>query len=46
MDKLEFFEDKRDELKRMGKTAKELIANNFVYDKDNLPIIDKIYYKK
>jgi glycosyltransferase involved in cell wall biosynthesis len=46
LEKLEFFEDKRDELKRMGKTAKELIANNFIYDKDNLPIIDNIYYKK
>jgi glycosyltransferase involved in cell wall biosynthesis len=46
LDKLEFFEDKREELKRMGKSAKELIATNFIYDKDNLPIIDKIYYKK
>ena len=48
LDKLEFFEDKREELKRMGKSAKELISNNFIYDKDNLLLknfLKKIFKK-
>ena len=46
VERLEFFEKNRDELKRMGSSANELVLTNFVYDKDNLPIIDKIYHKK
>lgn len=46
VEKLEFFEKNRDELKRMGKTANELVRTNFIYDKDNLPIMDDIYSKK
>jgi glycosyltransferase involved in cell wall biosynthesis len=46
LEKLEFFEDKREELKRMGISANEVVTTNFVYDKDNLPIIDNIYHKK
>ena len=46
LEKLEFFQKNKDELKRMGKTANELINTNFIYDKDNLPIIDNIYNKK
>lgn len=46
VERLEFFEKNRDELKRMGSSANELVLTNFVYDKDNLPIIDKIYQKK
>ena len=46
VEKLEFFENNRHELKRMGKTANELVRTNFIYDKDNLPIMDDIYSKK
>lgn len=46
VEKIEFFEKNRDELKRMGDKANELVVKNFIYDKDNLPIIDKIYHKK
>ena len=43
VEKIEFFEKNRDELKRMGSSAYNLVTTNFIYDKDNLPIVDKIF---
>jgi glycosyltransferase involved in cell wall biosynthesis len=45
VERIEFFEKNRDELKRMGDNAYTLIQDNFIYHKDNLPMIDKIYTK-
>ena len=43
VEKVEFFEKNRDELKRMGESAYKLVTSNFIYDKDNLPIVDRIF---
>lgn len=43
VEKLEHFEKHRDELQRMGNNAYNIIKDNFIYHKDNLPMIDKIY---
>lgn len=43
VEKIEHFEKHRDELKRMGETAYNLVKDNFVYHQENLPMIDKIF---
>lgn len=43
VERLEFFEKNRDELKRMGEGAYNLVMDNFVYHPDILPIIDQLY---
>ncbi len=45
VEKLEFFEKNRDELKRMGKESKDLVLSNFSCNKENLDIINYIYSK-
>jgi glycosyltransferase involved in cell wall biosynthesis len=43
VERLEHFEKNRDELKRMGNMAHDIIMDNFIYHTDNLPMIDQIY---
>lgn len=42
-EKIEFFLKNRDELKRMGVNANEAIYQNFIYNKENIDLIDEIY---
>jgi len=43
IERLEFFEKNRDELKRIGDSAHEFVNNNLVYNDENLQIINQIY---
>jgi hypothetical protein len=45
-DKIEFFEQNRTELKRMGENANKFIVENLTLNEDNLTIIDDIYTLK
>ena len=42
-DKIEFFEQNKAELKRMGINANKFIVENLTFNEDNLAIIDDIY---
>jgi glycosyltransferase involved in cell wall biosynthesis len=43
VERLEHFATNKDELKRMGLTAYNMIKDNFTYHNDNLPLIDHVY---
>lgn len=43
VERIEFFEKNRDELKRIGESAHEFVNNNFLYNEENLRIINQIY---
>lgn len=43
VERIKHFEENRDELKRMGDNAYQMVEDNFCYHRDNLPIIDKIF---
>lgn len=43
IERVEFFEKNRGELKRMGKNAHKFISENFTFNEENLAIIDDIY---
>ena len=43
IERLEFFEKNRDELKRIGDSAHDFVNNNLVYNDENLQIINQIY---
>jgi glycosyltransferase involved in cell wall biosynthesis len=43
IERIEFFEQNRNELLRMGKNAHKFVSENFTYNEDNLAIIDDIY---
>jgi glycosyltransferase involved in cell wall biosynthesis len=45
-EKIEFFEQNRSELKRMGENANKFIVENLTLNEDNLTIIDDIYTLK
>lgn len=45
IERLEFFEKNRDELKRMGKEAHQVVMDNFVYHKDHLLKVDELFSK-
>lgn len=43
IERIEFFDKNRNELKRIGKNAHKFISENFSFDESNLAIIDDIY---
>jgi glycosyltransferase involved in cell wall biosynthesis len=43
LERIEFFNKNRDELKRIGESAHDFVYKNFVYSDDNLQIINQIY---
>lgn len=45
VERLEFFSENRDELKRMGSEANQMILDSFTFNKTNLDILNSIYSK-
>lgn len=45
IERLEHFEKNREDLKRIGKNAHQLVMDNFTYNEQNILILDKIYSK-